>query len=379
MTTWTPNIEALILDRLECMLVKYVGPNEYHLCNEKPKWIAWIDYDRQKIEIEKPRKFDLIELFPELKSFLPYAKESWKQSPFSVIHSDPWKQKVDHIKEHIWLQATSFSIESEFFLVLQDISHSIPLMQDHEKISKGHSEDLRKIAEKAHEANETKSAFLANMSHELRTPLNSIIGFSNLLLKNKSILPDSQEFVFLEKIKSNGIHLLSLINDILDLSKIEAKKMDLHLRDTNLSDLIQETVQEMEGLRSTKNVKVEMDIPFQLLPIKTDRKKLKQVLLNLISNAYKFAENKSVTVRVDAKDHIPSRILMIDTGIGIPKEKLDEIFESFQQADTTSARKFEGTGLGLTISKSLCALLGYKITVASTVKKGSTFIIHLNA
>lgn len=374
--------DTLVLNRLEDMLLRY-HEGSFSIRNNKPQWMAWVDYDRENINIERPRTFDVLQLFPVLGSFLPYAKDLWKKPDQKTLHSDAWRQDLQNAQEEIYLQASAINIFHEHFLIIRKIN-CVGFDSKYKKLhmintSEEEEQRLRDLADRANEASKTKSAFLANMSHELRTPLNSIIGFSNLLLKDKNISPNSQEFIFLEKIKSNGIHLLSVINDVLDLSKIEAKKMDLDLGEVEIHELLQETVQEMEGLRSTKNVQIDIDVPKDLKPIHTDRKKLKQILLNLISNAYKFAEGKAVTVKVDVRESVPIRILVIDTGIGIAKEKLESIFDSFEQGDNSNTRRFEGTGLGLTISKSLCELLGYDITVSSTEKKGSTFVIHIRS
>ena len=242
-------------------------------------------------------------------------------------------------------------------------------------------EALRKAKLEAEEANQTKSHFLANMSHELRTPLNSVIGFANVLLKNRSGHLADQELGFLERIVANGKHLLTLINEILDLSKIEAGRMELDLDTVALDALVDETLAQMEGQVSGKPVVLRGEMDAELTPIITDPGKLKQVIINLVGNALKFTEAGEVTVRVetvsDGKE--PTRIHVSDTGPGIPKDRLEAIFEAFQQADGGTTRRFGGTGLGLSISRSLCDLMGYHITVASEVGKGSTFTIHLTA
>lgn len=241
-------------------------------------------------------------------------------------------------------------------------------------------EALRLAKEAAEEASRTKSQFLASMSHELRTPLNSVIGFANILLKNKSGNLNSSELNFLDRIQANGQHLLALINQILDLSKIEARKVELQVRPVALDVLVRETVAQQEGLVRDRPVQLLADLPGTLAPIHTDADKLKQIIINLIGNALKFTERGSVTVRVatDPADHRPARIDVVDTGIGIPREKLGVIFEAFQQADAGTARKYGGTGLGLTISQALCQLMNYRIEVASEVGKGSAFSIILS-
>lgn len=229
----------------------------------------------------------------------------------------------------------------------------------------------------AEAANLAKSEFLANMSHELRTPLNSVIGFSDVLLKNKSRVLTGKELSYVDRIRANGRHLLMLINSVLDLSKVEAGQVELEITSVPLGELTLETVAELESQTTAGKVRLVSQYPLGMCLLETDRAKLKQILLNLIGNAVKFSPAGEVRVLVVTDDVTgePLRIDIIDSGIGVPADRLDSIFDAFRQADNSTARLFGGTGLGLTISRSLARLMGFDITVTSEPGRGSTFSI----
>jgi PAS domain S-box-containing protein len=227
-------------------------------------------------------------------------------------------------------------------------------------------------------ASRLKSEFLANMSHELRTPINVILGYTSLMRERiYGALTDKQDEA-LTKTYQTSQHLLDLINDILDLSKIEAGKMPLHVEPVHVQEIVSEVSESLLPLVSGKGLRYSSEIEEGLAPIRSDRTKLKQVLLNLLSNAIKFTQHGSVTLRVSrgvSGDGV--RIIVADTGIGIPQEHLDAIFEDFRQLDQSHTREYGGTGLGLSITRKLLTLLGGQILVDSTRGEGTRFTIDL--
>ncbi len=229
-------------------------------------------------------------------------------------------------------------------------------------------------------ANRAKSDFLARMSHELRTPLNAVIGFANVLLRNKDGSFREKELTYLDRIQHSGVHLLGLINGLLDLAKIESGKLEVELSETELRPLIEEIVSQFEIQAIAKGVGLTAVFPgHRLRPLITDRVKFSQVLLNLVGNALKFTSHGKVVVQVTAsEDGIAKSVSVSDSGIGIPAGRVDAIFEAFEQADRTTAALYGGTGLGLPISRALCEMMGYQLVVESVEGSGSAFTIVLN-
>jgi HAMP domain-containing protein/CheY-like chemotaxis protein len=252
---------------------------------------------------------------------------------------------------------------------------------------------LEEKAEQLALSSRYKSEFLANMSHELRTPLNSLLILAKLLAENPDENLTGKQIEFADTIYSAGSDLLGLINDILDLSKVEAGRMDVHVGEVKLSDLRDFVERSFRPVSEDRSLEFEIEVHGANVPptIETDEQRLQQILKNLLSNAFKFTEQGGVKLRIGvAEGHqFASEALsradaviefaVSDTGVGIPHDKLRLIFEAFQQADGTTSRRFGGTGLGLSISREIARLLGGEIHVQSTVGEGSTFSLYLPA
>lgn len=234
----------------------------------------------------------------------------------------------------------------------------------------------------AENANRTKSVFLANMSHELRTPLNAIIGYSDMLAEEATELGQEAAVPDLYKIKTAGKHLLDLINNILDISKIEAGKMELYVETIDIKEMIQDIVATVQPLVDRNHNLLRIEVGEQVGHIRSDVTKLRQALLNLVGNASKFTERGVVTLSVErdvSVDPTHIRFIVTDTGIGMNEGQLRATFQAFSQGDVSITRKYGGTGLGLAISRHYVQLMGGEINVRSVPDKGTTFTITLPA
>ena len=244
---------------------------------------------------------------------------------------------------------------------------------------------FREIAEKGQQlevASQLKSQFLANMSHELRTPLNAIIGVTEMLHEDAVDLKREDELEPLERVLRAAKHLLALINDILDLSKIEAGKMDIHIESFAIAPLVTDVVQTIATMAAKNDNKVVVDCAADLGTMRADQTRIRQALLNLASNANKFTEKGTVTIGarrgIDAGREWVT-MAVSDTGIGLTPAQMGKLFQEFVQADASTTRKYGGTGLGLAISRRFCQMMGGDITVTSELGKGSTFTLRLPA
>ena len=238
---------------------------------------------------------------------------------------------------------------------------------------------LLRARDAAEAASRAKSDFLSRMSHELRTPLNSVIGFARVLRRNGAGRLEAKDLQYLDRIQANGEHLLKLVNDVLDVSKIEAGLVTVDAGAVQVDALVREVVEQLEGQPRAPGVALRAEVPAGPVMMKTDSRLLRQVLINLVGNAIRFTHEGHVAVRlvVEPRTHRPLRIDVADTGIGIAADRQRAIFEPFEQADSTTTRSYGGTGLGLSIARSLCEALGYELTVQSAPGEGSTFSIGL--
>ena len=298
--------------------------------------------------------------------------------------------------------------EDEIGFLIDRFNEMLGQMEQHEKEVTAVNAQLRQSQEDALAATEAKSQFLANMSHELRTPLNAIIGYSEMLEEEATDLAQETFIPDLKKINGAGKHLLALINDILDLSKIEAGKMDLYLETFDLKTILEDVVATTRLLVQKKSNTLQVRLAPDLGTMRADLTKVRQALFNLLSNASKFTEHGTITLEVERvisesviskpvvsnqseetrsaasnTDSLISDSLITftvrDTGIGMTPEQLGRMFQAFSQADASTVRKYGGTGLGLAITRHFCRMMGGDVTVASEPGKGSSFTIRLPA
>jgi len=248
----------------------------------------------------------------------------------------------------------------------------VALMQDLQQRAK----DLNIKNKELEESTRLKSEFLANMSHELRTPMNSIIGFTGRVLKKAGDNLDARQLKNLHTVERNAHHLLGLINDLLDISKVEAGRMELYPEHVEIHDLINEVRDLTNSLWREKGIAFNTELPKQPLSLYVDRVRLKQVLINLVSNAVKFTAEGAVTIRASLQDDA-IMIDVQDSGIGMKEEDLQFIFEAFRQADGSNTRAYGGTGLGLNITKNFVELMGGRVEVSSVYGEGSIFSVCL--
>ncbi len=326
---------------------------------------GWFDFQGQEL--------DLADRYPLLELFLSDCAPVFETGTLPSLESGMWEEATEGGTRY--LQATAVRLGSRNLLVLaslprerfthQQLHHNFQLAE----------EDAKRLKAVAERATRAKSDFLATMSHEIRTPLNSIIGMADVL-SSTPLTTEQKRYV--EVFERNGLNLLNLINDILDLSKVESGKIELETVPLDLREVISRAMEVIDGRAKAKNLELKSrlvsGVPVYLTG---DPNRLRQILINLLGNAIKFTERGylQVSVEQDPEDSRPGslRFAVSDTGIGIPEDKLAQIFESFTQGDSSTTRNYGGTGLGLTISRQLVELMGGRIWVESQVGRGSTF------
>ncbi|GGA48077.1 CHASE3 domain-containing protein [Paenibacillus physcomitrellae] len=319
------------------------------------------------------------------------------------IHSIRTKMELDHLyretqavneelqvqTEELQSQAEELQTQTEeLTMQAEELHHLNDRLESQKAVAEQSALELKKIAEELETSSNFKSEFLANMSHELRTPLNSMLILSQILSANQSGNMTKEEQNYASVIHSSGQDLLHLINDILDLSKVEAGQMDLNMMDVSIKDMLESLQLQFENTAKQKNLAFSVRMDDQVPEsIRTDSMRVQQILKNLLSNAVKFTDQGEVSLVVEQKDgrFVPQigksvdvlAFIVRDTGIGIPQDKHESIFEAFRQAEGSTSRRFGGTGLGLSISLQLAKLLGGSISLESQWGGGSTFTFYL--
>jgi signal transduction histidine kinase len=305
-------------------------------------------------------------------------------SSASLLWGFPVLVPQDQLTAVGWISILSATIYMSWMAIYY--ANIISMRSELEREADRHRETsirLRQAKDMAEMANRAKSIFLAKMSHELRTPLNAVIGFSEILLED--VNPDdnnSRKKADLERIKSAGKHLLSLVTDVLDLSKIESNSIELKIEEFDLHHLVREVIANVQPQLAENGNKLIVKCPERIGLVSSDPTKLRQAALNLLSNAAKFSENGTITMSVQrrkgpAGDWI--EIQVRDTGIGIESSEMARLFQNFGQATSATSSKYGGTGLGLALSQRLCALMGGGITATSEPGRGSCFTIRVLA
>ncbi|XDD46300.1 ATP-binding protein [Leptospira sp. WS39.C2] len=337
------------------------------------------------IEIENKLIFDV---FPELigtrtlksiEQCLEFSQYSilthtLNPFPFPLFENEQKKEKNERIFQYLHIIPISIEEEENSFCMIQisDVSQQVT----REKLLREQMVVAKEREKEAKKASQAKTDFLASMSHEIRTPLNAILGMADTLTETNL---SEEQIEYLTVLRNSGKALYNIINDILDLSRIESGKLEIEHIEFSIRDLLKETISLFLMKANAKGIRISYSVTESISEtIKGDSTRIQQILINLLGNAMKFTESGQITVNASLSDNQKSLILQVeDTGIGIPKEKLNSIFESFTQVDSSTTRKYGGTGLGLTITKKLILMMNGEVSVQSELGKGSTFTIQI--
>jgi len=356
-------ISGLLIGLILLSILTLIGLSTY-VVRPLKKFIDETDYIARTSDLERSidiKSKDEIGLlansYNQMINTLRISYKSLKDTEADLIeHRDHLETKVEDRTSQ--LQAANEKLSAEIKERIQTLS------------------ELAVAKERAEAADRLKSAFLATMSHELRTPLNSIIGFTGIILQGIVGPLNDEQKKQLNMVRGSAQHLLSLINDVLDISKIEAGQLQIAHENYNLRQTIEKTVESARPLADKKGLELACSISSEIENLTGDRRRIEQILLNLISNAIKFTEKGSVKIECEPEDGKVT-VKVTDTGIGIRTEDMETIFQAFRQIDSGITRKYEGTGLGLSICKRLVELMGGKIWVTSAWGSGSTFSLSL--